>query len=104
MKKYDKNAELTTNAVLAWCDGKIIAAALDSLKGSATPASMLTAMNALRDVNLKDAIHNFSAIPVNNPAFVRFFNHYGINYVIKNGKAKAQGSWYDINSALEALS
>jgi len=104
MQKYDKSAELTTNAVLAWCDGKIIAAALDSLKGEATAASMLTAMNGLRDVDLKDAIHSFSAIPLVNPAFVRFFNHYGINYVIKGGKAKAQGTWYDVQKALESLS
>lgn len=103
MEAFDEDATLSSVGIQSWASAKVIAAALDTMTGEVTPASLTDAMNALRDVDLQGAMHDFSAIPLSNPAFARFFNHYGLNYVIQDGTAtRTSDDWYDIGPALDA--
>jgi ABC-type branched-subunit amino acid transport system substrate-binding protein len=95
---------VTTSAVLGWAAAKLVLAAAPHVKGSITAASMLKALNGLRDVSTDGAIHAFSAIGLKNPADTRLFNHYVIDYVVENGALKPASGFVDLTPVLDAPS
>lgn len=97
----DEDADITSIGIFAWASGKVIEAALEDIQGEVTKESMMTALNALRDVELDGILHPFSAEPLTNPAFKRFFNHYAINYMIEKGELKRAGDFFDIGPVLD---
>lgn len=98
----DSGAKVTEQAVTAWVSARLVAAALPAVQGAVTPTSMTTALDGLRNVDLDGVIPPWSSIPLTNPIFARIFNHYGINYVVQNGKPVKQGTFYDTSSILQA--
>jgi ABC-type branched-subunit amino acid transport system substrate-binding protein len=103
MADVDESVEVTSTAISTWATSKILETALASIDGEITPASVLAAMNALRDVDVHGAIHNYSSIELTNPIVKRSFNHYAINYKIEDGKFVRQGDFYDLAPVLEDL-
>jgi ABC-type branched-subunit amino acid transport system substrate-binding protein len=91
-----QKAELTPVGILSWTAGKVVAAALAQVKGDVTASSLTTALNGLKDVKVGGVIPPWSSQPLANPAFARFMNHYGISYLIKNGKPVRSGDFYDL--------
>ena len=104
MKAINPSAPVTAAALVAWASAKLVQEAAQTVKGSVTPASMLKAMNGLRNASTDGVIPPFSAIPLKTPAYTRFFNHYAIDYVIENGRPKALTGFYDLTSALSSKS
>jgi hypothetical protein len=102
MKAINPSAPVTAAAIVAWASAKLVQEAVLTVKGSVTPASMLKAMNGLRNASTDGVIPPFSAIPLKTPAYTRFFNHYAIDYVIENGRPKALTGFYDLTSALSS--
>jgi hypothetical protein len=104
MAAIDHRQPVTTAAVLAWASAKLVIDARAHIKGAVTAASMMKALNGLRNASTDGAIPPFSATPLTNPAYVRFFNHFAIDYVIENGKPKALTGFYDLTSVLDKKS
>jgi len=102
MKAINPSSPVTAAAVAAWGSAKLVQDAAQNVKGAVTPASMLKAMNGLRNASTDGVIPPFSAIPLKNPAYTRFFNHYAIDYVIENGRPKPLTGFYDLTSALKS--
>jgi hypothetical protein len=100
MKAVSSNAPVTTAAITAWASAKLIEAAAKNITGPVTASSMLAALNGLRNVSTDGAIPPFSAIPLSNPAYARYFNHFGIYYTIQNGIPQGSSGFFDITSAL----
>jgi Periplasmic binding protein len=100
MQAVNPKSPLTTAAITAWASAKLIQDAAQHIKGSVTAASMLKALNGLRGASTDGAIPPFSSIPLPNPAYARLFNHYGIDYVVKNGVEKPLTKFYDLSAAL----
>jgi hypothetical protein len=100
MKAVDPKAPVTTSAIIAWASAKLILDAAQTIKGPVTAASMLTALNGLRNASTDGAIPQISAVELSNPAYKRFFNHYDIDYVINNGVPNRLTNFYDLTSAL----
>jgi hypothetical protein len=101
MKAVDSKAVPSQLAAVAWASAKLIVDALPSVQGPVTPASMLAALNGLRNASTDGVMPPFSAIELPNPAYKRAFNHFGINYVITDGKLKREGDFYDLAPALK---
>jgi ABC-type branched-subunit amino acid transport system substrate-binding protein len=101
MQAIQPNAPVTTASILAWASAKLVMDAQASIKGSVTAASMLKALNGLRNASTDGAIPPFSATPLKNPAYKRFFNHFAIDYVIENGRPTPLTSFYDLTSVLD---
>ncbi|MCU1344703.1 MAG: putative substrate-binding transporter protein component [Acidimicrobiia bacterium] len=97
----DSNAKTTTIGLQAWASGRVVAAAVKNADGAVDAKAMLAALNAVRDVDLNGIMHPFSAIEVKNASFNRFFNHYGLNYIVHNGVPEANGDFYDLLPILE---
>lgn len=97
----DKKTKITTIGIFSWASGKLIEAALENVQGVVTKESLTTALNGMRDVDLDGILHPFSAIPLKNPAYKRFFNHYAINYMIEKGELKKAGDFFDIGPVLD---
>jgi ABC-type branched-subunit amino acid transport system substrate-binding protein len=97
----DSSADVTQVGVISYVAAKVLAAGLAQVQGDVTAASLMTALNALRDVPTGGLTLPYSAIPLTNPTFVRFFNHYGISYKIVKGKPKAQTKFFDLSPILE---
>lgn len=97
----DSGADITSIGVISYAAGKVLAAGLQSVQGDVTPASLSTALNALRDASTGGVTPPYNATPLTNPNFVRFFNHYGISYKIVKGKPKAQTKFFDLSPILE---
>jgi hypothetical protein len=104
MAAVNRKEPVTTAAILAWASAKLVIDATAHVKGAVTAASLTKALNGLRNASTDGAIPPFSAVPLTNPAYVRFFNHYAIDYVIENGRPKALTSFYDLTSALDKKS
>jgi len=100
MRSVDPKAPMTQQAVSAFIDAKLLAAALPKVSGTVTNTSLATALDGLRDVDMGGVIHPWSTIPVPSQTFSRIFNHYGINYKIQGGKSVRQGDFYDIGNLL----
>ncbi|HVV12569.1 ABC transporter substrate-binding protein [Amycolatopsis sp.] len=100
MHSVDPKAAMTQQAVSAYIDAKLIAAALPKVSGDVTSTSLATALDGLRDVDMGGVIRAWSTIPVQSRTFSRIFNHYGINYKIQGGKSVRQGDFYDIGPLL----
>jgi hypothetical protein len=101
MKAINAKAPVTPIAVLSWASARLIVDAAQTITGPVTSASMLAALNGLRNASTDGALQPFSAIPLPNPAYKRFFNHYGINYVIENGFPTQSSGFYDLSAALK---
>jgi hypothetical protein len=101
MQAANPKAPVTTIAVLSWASAKLIEDAAQSISGPVTSASMLTALNALRNASTDGAIPSFSAVELPNPAYKRFFNHYAINYVIQNALPTQPSGFFDLSPALK---
>jgi len=95
-------ADVDLYAVNAWAAAHILAAGVAKVTGDVTPASLLTAMNSLQNVDVQDAIHAFSATPVaTSKQFSHFFNHYARLYQIQaDGSLVVQGDWVDFGAAM----
>jgi hypothetical protein len=100
MTGEDSSAKMTQQAVSAFISAKLINAALATSTGTATPESMTTALNGLKDVDVSGVIHPWSTTLLQSKTFARIFNHYGINYKIVSGKPVKQGDFYDTASIL----
>jgi Periplasmic binding protein len=100
MKAVDPSAPVTSAAIISWASADVLFQAANKVKGTVNAASMLKALNGLRNVSTDGAYPPLSMIQLKNPAFKRFFGHYAIDYQIENGKPKALTSWYDLTSAL----
>jgi hypothetical protein len=104
MTAVNSNDPVTTLGVITWASAKLVADAAQHIQGSVTAASMLAALNGLRNASTDGAIPPFSAIELNIPAYKRYFNHYAIDYVIENGATKQLTGFYDLQSVLGAPS
>jgi ABC-type branched-subunit amino acid transport system substrate-binding protein len=104
MKAVDPKAPLTTAAIGAWASAELLRDASQQIKGSVTAASMLTALNGLRNASTDGALPPFSAIPLTNKAYARFFAHYDIDYVVENGVLTQPSGFYDLASSLDNTS
>lgn len=100
MQAVDSKAKLTQQAVGAYIAAELVAAALPKVNGEVTAASLTTALDGLRNVDMNGVIPPWSSIPVAGKTFPRIFNHYGVNYKIQDGKAARQGDFYDILALL----
>jgi hypothetical protein len=100
MKAVSSSAPVTTAAVTAWASAKLIQDAAQTITGPVTAAALLPALNGLRNASTDGAIPPFSAIPASNPAYARFFNHYGIYYTIQSGVPQGSSGFFDLTSAL----
>jgi hypothetical protein len=100
MKAVSSSAPVTTAAITAWASAKLLEDAAQNITGPVTAASMLAALNGLRNASTDGAIPPFSAIPVANPAYARFFNHYGVYYTIQGGVPQGSSGFFDLTSAL----
>lgn len=98
----DSKAPMTQQAVSAWIASTLVAAALPKVSGEVTSASMTTALDGLRNVDMQGVIPAWSSIPLDSKQFSRIFNHYGINYKIEGGKPVKQGDFYDTSALLTA--
>jgi hypothetical protein len=101
MKAIDPKAAFSQLAVVGWAAAKLLVDALPAVQGPVTPASMLAALNGLRNASTDGVMPPFSAVELPNPLYKRAFNHFGINYVITDGKLKRQGDFYDLAPALK---
>jgi len=101
MHAVNSKEPVTTGAIIAWASAKLLQDAAQNIHGPVTAASMMTALSALRNASTDGAIPPFTATPLTNPAFARFFNHYDIDYVIKNGHLVRLTNFYDVTSALD---
>lgn len=99
---FDEDVEVGTIGVHAWASAKVLAAGLLQHQGEVTPQSLTTTLNGLRDVDVHGAIHPFSSVEIASDAYARFFNHWGLNYVIEDGVPVRQGDFYDLGPILEA--
>jgi Periplasmic binding protein len=100
MKAVDPSAPVTAAAIAAWASAKLVIDAAPTIRGAVTASSMMKALNHLRNASTDGAIPPFSAIPLKNPAYARYFNHYDIDYVIENGHLKPLTGFYNVESAL----
>jgi hypothetical protein len=101
-KAESSSAPVTQQSISAWVGAKLVAAALPKVSGAVTPASLLAALNGLRNVDMDGVIKPWSSVGLDNPAYTREFNHYGINYKIQNGKPVPDGGFYDVGPILAA--
>jgi ABC-type branched-subunit amino acid transport system substrate-binding protein len=104
IKAVDSSADITEVGLIDYVSGRLIAAALKDVNGEVTPASLTTALNGLRNVDVDGIIHTYSSIAPAAPDYARFFNHYGISYKIVNGVPKRQGTFFDLSKILESAS
>jgi len=104
MQAIQPKAPVTTASILAWASAKLVLDAQANIKGSVTAASLLKAMNGLRNASSDGALPPFSAVPLKNPAYTRFFNHYAIDYLIEKGRPKQLTGFYDLTSVLNKKS
>ncbi|WP_330255103.1 ABC transporter substrate-binding protein [Nocardia sp. NBC_00565] len=100
MHSVDAKAKMTQQALGSYIAAKLVAAALPKVSGEVTSASLTTALDGLRNVDMNGVIPPWSSIPVEGKTFPRIFNHYGINYKIQGGKAVKEGDFYDILALL----
>ncbi|WP_261569609.1 ABC transporter substrate-binding protein [Frankia gtarii] len=87
---------VTSNGIITWIGARLLEAALPKVSGPVTAASLTTALNGLRDVDMLGVIHPWSSVEVDNPAYKRLFNHYGITYTVNDLKATKNGDFFDI--------
>ena len=102
IKAVDPKANITQVGLVSYIGGRLLAEAIPNVQGAVTPASLTTALNALRDTPVDGLIHPYSSVELANPSFKRFFNHYGISYKIVKGKPKAQTDFFDLAEILDA--
>jgi len=102
IKAVDSGAQPASVGVLVWAAAKLVAAALPKIEGPVTATTMLAALNGLRDVDLGGVIPNWSSVELDNPAYKRWFNHYGVTYKIHDGNLVRQGDFYDLAPVLDA--
>jgi len=102
MKAVSPSAPVTSAAVTAWGSAVIVQDAVANIKGAVTAASLLKALNGLRNASTDGAFPPISMVPLANPAYKRFFNHYAILYSIKNGAPQALTGFLDLSPALKA--
>jgi ABC-type branched-subunit amino acid transport system substrate-binding protein len=97
-----KKSNIDLFAINSWAAAEIVKAAAAKVTGDVTPASLTPALDALRNVDLQDAIHEFSAVPISSSKdYPRFFNHYGRVYQgHADGSISKVTDWYDFSSAL----
>jgi hypothetical protein len=100
MKAFNPSTPVTTAALEAWVSAKLISDAASTIHGPVTAATLLPAMNALRNANTYGVIPPYSAVPLSNPAFARAFNHYVIYYTINNEQPTQSSGFLDSTSAL----
>jgi branched-chain amino acid transport system substrate-binding protein len=99
----NSTAPVTQLGIVSWAAGRVVQAALAKVQGTVTPASLTTALNGLRNVDMDGVIHSWSSVELSNPAYRRLFNHYGITYTVNNLKATNNGDFFDFagSSALQ---
>jgi hypothetical protein len=100
MKAVDPSAPVTSAAIISWASADVLSQAAAKIKGTVDAASMLKALNGLRNVSTDGAYPPLSMVQLKNPAFKRFFGHYAIDYQIENGKPKPLTGFYDLTPAL----
>jgi len=101
MQAVDPKAPLTEQALSAFADAKILAAAFSASSGDVDAAGLTKALNSLSNVDVDGVIPPWSSTtPLDSKTFSRIFNHYGITYKVENGKPVSQGTFYDISSLL----
>jgi ABC-type branched-subunit amino acid transport system substrate-binding protein len=96
LASQNSDAPLTQIGITSWVAAKLIAAALPQVRGQVDARSLLTALNGLRNVDLKGVVHPWSSIELKAPAYRRLFNHYGITYTINNLKWTRSGDFFDL--------
>jgi Periplasmic binding protein len=101
MKAIDSSATLSDLGIVGWASAKLILDAAPSISGPVTAASMLAAMNGLRNASTDGAMPPFSAVPLANKAYTRYFNHYDITYSVQNGSLVRMGNFYDLSPAID---
>jgi hypothetical protein len=101
IKAVDSGADITEVGLIDYISARMITAALKADPTATTPAALTTALNALRDVPVEGIVHPISTVPLTNPDYTRFFNHYGISYKIVKGVPKRQGTFFDIAPILQ---
>jgi hypothetical protein len=102
MKAVSPKAPVTSAAVTAWGSAKIVQDAVANVKGSVTAASLLKALNGLRNASSDGVFPPLSMVPLPNPAYKRFFNHYVILYQIKKGAPVRLTGFLDLSPALKS--
>jgi Periplasmic binding protein len=102
MKAVDPKAPVTSAAIISWASADILSEAASHIKGAVTAASMLKALNGLRNASTDGVLPPISMIPLKNPLYKRFFGHYAIDYVIENGKPKPLTTFYDLTADLRS--
>jgi hypothetical protein len=98
---YSAKLQVTQNSLALWYTAKVIQDAADNVHGTVNAASMLTALNALRNANTDGLIPPISMIaPV--AKYPRVFNTQVQTYVLQAGKATKPGGWVDVKDQLAA--
>jgi hypothetical protein len=100
MEAVNSNDPVTTLGVITWASAKLVEEAAPQIHGPVTAASMLAALDGLRNASTGGAIPPFSAIELPIPAYKRYFNHYATDYVIQNGAVKLLNNFYDLQPYL----
>jgi Periplasmic binding protein len=98
----DPSAKVTGAALDAWAWSKVVQDAAATIHGPATSASMLKALNKLRNAKTDGLNPPLSMIPRPNAADRRDFDTNVLTYVLKNGKATGAGTFLNVGTQLDA--
>jgi hypothetical protein len=98
----DSKVKFSSQSIYGWISATVLAAGINAVQGDVTKQSLTTALNGLRNVDLQDATHPFSAVELTVPAYKRWFNHYSIAYIIKDGVPVRSGDFFDVGPAMES--
>jgi hypothetical protein len=98
----DPSAKVTSAALDAWAWSKVIEDAASTIHGPVTSASMLKALNGLRNAQTDGLNPPLSMIPGPNAADKRDFDTNVLTYVLKNGKPTGTGTFLNVGTELNA--
>ena len=100
MQTFDKDAQMTQQAVLSWAAGRLVAKAAASTKGPVTASSLLASLEALANVDLEGVMAPLSLNGQKAAAYKRLVNTKLLTYQIKDGLPRRTGEFFDYGFAL----
>jgi hypothetical protein len=103
MAKFDAKAPVTVQSTLAFVSGNAVAAALATIKGDVTSASIVTALDSLKDVDMGGIVPPATIQTLKSQTVPRYMNPWALTYVIKDGKpVRSSKDFIDLKPAIEA--
>jgi len=104
IKAYDPSAAVQQTELLGWVFCQIVLDAAANIKGTVNAASMMKALNHLRDANTDGIIPNISMVPRGPANDHRDFDTNIQTYKIENGHVTDPSGWINVGAALDKAS